>query len=180
MSRARVLVLPGYADSGPDHWQTLWEGQFGYVRVVQQDYLAPDRGPWVATLERAVRASPDRAVLVAHSLGCILVAHWAETGTVDAVQGALLVAPPDVDEAREFVPELASFAPVPRRRLPFPSMLVASTDDPYCDPARARELAEGWGARLVDAGAAGHLNAESGLGAWPAGHALLAELLATS
>lgn len=180
MSRARVLTLPGYADSGPDHWQTLWERRYGYVRVVQQDYLAPDRGVWVDTLEHAVRTTSGRVVLVAHSLGCVLAAHWAHGGSVATVHGALLVAPPDVDEAREFLPEVESFAPVPRRRLPFPSVVVASNDDPYCDPVRARELAHAWGARLVEVGAVGHVNAESGLGDWPAGHALLDDLLATS
>jgi predicted alpha/beta hydrolase family esterase len=175
-----VLVLPGYADSGPDHWQTLWEHRHGYVRVAQADWLAPECAAWVATLEQAVRSASAPVVLVAHSLGCILVAHWARQGSVEQVRGALLVAPPDVDEAQFMLPEVASFAPVPLVPLPFRSIVVASTTDPYVDAGRAGQMAEAWGARLVDIGDAGHVNAESNLGEWPAGHRLLVELLATS
>jgi hypothetical protein len=175
-----VLVLPGYADSGPEHWQTLWERRHGYVRVEQADWLEPECAAWTSTLEQAVRDAPAPVVLVAHSLGCILVAHWARQGAVERVRGALLVAPPDVDEAQHMLPEVASFAPVPLEPLPFRTIVVASTTDPYVDAARAREMAGAWRARLVEVGDAGHLNAESNLGDWPAGHRLLTELLATS
>jgi predicted alpha/beta hydrolase family esterase len=175
-----VLVLPGYGDSGPAHWQTLWEQRYGYTRVVQADWLAPQRDDWVRTLEKAVGRAAEPVTLVAHSLGCILVAHWARGGTVGRVRGALLVAPPDVDETQILIPEVESFAPVPLDRLPFPSILVASTTDPYVTSARARAMADGWGSRFVDVGDAGHVNAESGHGDWPAGHRLLDEIRATS
>jgi predicted alpha/beta hydrolase family esterase len=175
-----VLILPGYADSGPGHWQTLWERRHGYLRVVQDDWLAPERAAWVRTLEHAVRRAQAPVVLVAHSLGGILVAHWAQQGTVERVRGALLVAPPDVDEAQFMLPEVASFAPIPLAPLPFQAIVVASTTDPYVDPARARQMAAAWQARLVDIGDAGHVNAESALGDWPAGHRLLEDLLATN
>ena len=175
-----VLVLPGYGDSGPAHWQTLWEQRYGYARVTQADWLAPQRDDWVRTLEDAVRRARGPVTLVAHSLGCILVAHWARTGTVARVGGALLVAPPDVDETQILIPEVESFAPVPLDRLPFRSFVVASTTDPYVTADRARAMADGWGSRFVDVGDAGHLNAESNLGDWPAGHHLLEEIRATS
>jgi predicted alpha/beta hydrolase family esterase len=177
---AAVLVLPGYADSGPDHWQTLWERRHGYVRVEQDDWLMPECEAWVATLERAVCAAPAPVVLVAHSLGCVLVAHWARGGSCARVRAAFLVAPADVDRVRDELPEVASFAPVPMARLPFPSLVVASTSDPFVTAARARAMAAAWGARLVDVGDAGHLNAEAGLGEWTTGRRLLDELLATS
>jgi predicted alpha/beta hydrolase family esterase len=179
-SSSSVLVLPGYADSGEDHWQTLWERRYGYVRVVQDDWLAPQRGDWVAALERAVRGAVAPVVLVAHSLGCILVAHWARVGDPARVAAALLVAPPDVDEIQLVLPEIESFAPVPMDALPFRTVVVASSSDPYVALPRARAMAEAWRARFVDAGDAGHLNAESGLADWPDGHRLLEELLATS
>ena len=173
-------MLPGYADSGPDHWQTLWERRYGYVRVEQDDWLMPEREAWVTTLEQAVRAAPARVVLVAHSLGCALVAHWAAGGSTDRVRGALLVAPADIDRVSEELPEVASFAPVPMARLPFSSLVVASTTDPFVTAARARAMAAAWGARLVDVGDAGHINADAGIGEWTDGHQLLDELLATS
>jgi predicted alpha/beta hydrolase family esterase len=131
-------------------------------------------------LEQAVRVASGRVVLVAHSLGCALVAHWARTGSTERVRAAFLVAPADVDRVREELPEVASFAPVPLARLPFASMVVASTSDPFVTPARSRAMAAAWGARLVDVGDAGHLNAEAGIGDWLTGHRLLDELLATS
>ena len=172
-----VLLLPGWQDSGPGHWQTLWEARHGDVRVQQHDWLRPLRGDWSAQLEEAVLAAPGPVVLAAHSLGCILVAAWADhSRNTSKVRGALLVAPGDVEreELRELIP---GWAPIVRRRLPFPATLIAAHDDPYCDADRSRAMAADWGARFVDAGARGHLNAESGLGDWPEGRALLDELM---
>ena len=177
VSRSTVLVLPGYANSGPDHWQTLWERRHGYTRVEQDDWERPTRDAWIARLDATLASTPAPVVLVAHSLGCILVAHWARTRGEGPVAGALLVAPPDVDEIVHLLPEVESFAPVPLARLPFPTIVVTSATDPYVEPDRARAFAEAWGARFVDVGDAGHINAESNLGDWPAGQALLCELL---
>jgi predicted alpha/beta hydrolase family esterase len=115
-------------------------------------------------------------VLVAHSLGCVTVAHWA-TDHRHEVAGALLVAPPDVehDWAAEVVRD---FAPIPLAPLPFASIVVASTDDPYADIGRAESWACAWGSRFVSLGPAGHINADSGFGPWPEGLALLDELIA--
>ena len=113
-------------------------------------------------------------MLVAHSLGCVLTARWAGNGgSAEKVKGALLVAPPDVDAAEHSVPEIYPFAPMPLERLPFRSIVVASTDDPYGRIERQREFARAWGADLIEIGAAGHINPESGHGEWPEGEALL-------
>jgi hypothetical protein len=176
MARPTVLVLPGYANSGPEHWQTLWERRHGYRRVEQDDWERPERDAWVARLDAALATAPPPVVLVAHSLGCILVAHWAAARAEAPVAGALLVAPPDVDEIRHLLPEVESFAPVPLARLPFATIVVTSRTDPYVEPGRARQFAEAWGSRLIDLGDAGHINAESNLGDWAAGQALLREL----
>jgi serine hydrolase len=172
-----VLVLPGYADSGPEHWQTRWERRYGYRRVVQRDWLRPDRDDWVRTLAQYVDAARDDVVLVAHSLGCALVAHFAAACPTDRVRGALLAAPADVDEVRHLIPEIESFAPMPMTPLPFRTIVVTSDTDPYVEPARARAFARAWGARLEALDDAGHLNADSGHGEWPEGHRLLEELL---
>lgn len=176
----RVLVLPGWENSGPLHWQSLWEHQHGYERVEQHDWMRPLRGDWIARLEDVLLESDRPAVLVAHSLGCILVAAWAaHSRNTRLVKGALLVAPPDVDreEVRQI---LTSWAPVPMHKLPFPSVVMASSRDPYCRPERAREFATAWGAEFVDAGPLGHLNADSGLGDWPKAHDSLLALMNSS
>ncbi|MER8184538.1 alpha/beta hydrolase [Kitasatospora sp. NPDC094015] len=174
------LVLPGYQDSGPAHWQSLWvrAEPDSFRRVEQADWDHPQPGDWVATLDRAVAAARGPVILVAHSLGCVTVAHWVAGSPAAAtrVAGALLVAPADIDTTE--VPELVGFRPVPLRRLPFPSTVVAGSDDPWCTPARAQSFATAWGARFVELGPYGHINSDSGLGSWPEGRALLAELTA--
>ncbi|MGN6703122.1 MAG: RBBP9/YdeN family alpha/beta hydrolase [Burkholderiaceae bacterium] len=172
-----VLVLPGYGGSGPQHWQTLWEtADPALRRVRQRDWDRPDRDEWCAALEAAVREAGPQTILVAHSMGCLVVAHWAARTALRAA-GALLVAVPDPD-GLNFPAEATGFRPLPRGRLPFPSIVAASADDPYADLAFARRCASDWGSRFVDVGRAGHVNAASGLGDWPRGRALLEELAA--
>jgi len=127
-------------------------------------------------LEEAV-LTHDRSVLVAHSLGCVLVAAWAAHSThTHRVKAALLVAPADVERA-EMQHMLHSWSPIVRERLPFPSVMAASRNDPYCSLMRASALAQAWGSRLVDCGMSGHINAEAKLGDWPEGFALLQEFI---
>lgn len=177
MGPSSVLTLPGWQNSTKGHWQTEWEQAYGYRRVEQHDWLHPKRGDWCARLQDVVADADGPLLLAAHSLGCILVAWWAaHSPDAHKVRGALLVAPGDVEQpgVAELIP---GWTPIARQRLPFPSIVVSSSDDPYCSPARARELAQDWGARWVDAGAHGHLNAASGLGLWPQGHDLLRALM---
>jgi predicted alpha/beta hydrolase family esterase len=171
-----VLVLPGFGDSGPAHWQTLWEASGGHFRrVCQRDWLAPDRAQWLAALDREIAACAAPPVLMAHSLGCALVAHHVTTGG-RPVKAALLVAPADVDMLATVLEAVQSFAPMPLAPLPFPSIVVASSDDPYVTTARAETFARAWGSRLVTLPGAGHINTDSGHGAWPEGRRLLDEL----
>jgi predicted alpha/beta hydrolase family esterase len=175
-----VLVVPGLGGSGPEHWQTAWERRFpGHVRVAQQDWDHPDLDTWLAALERAVAAAGEPVAIAAHSLGCALVAHAARRMPTIPIVAALLVAPADVDSPAHTPPETRCFAPMPLARLPFPATVIASRNDPYVTPERARAFAAAWGARFVDAGALGHINAASALGDWPDGHAQLAALLAS-
>jgi len=177
MKSPQVLLLPGWQDSGPGHWQTEWERQHGYLRVQQHDWLRPLRGDWSARLEEVVADASGEVVFAAHSLGCILIAWWAaHTRHAHRVRGALLVAPGDV-ERPDLTAQIRGWTPVVRRPLPFPAVLAGSRDDPYCSLERARAMAQDWGARFVDSGPRGHMNAESGLGDWPEGHALLLSLM---
>jgi hypothetical protein len=171
-----VLVLPGYGDSGPGHWQSRWQAADPtQQRVVQRDWLNPTLDEWRETLEHAVAGCDRPPILVAHSLGCVLVAHWAR-GTRCRAAGGLLVAPADADMVALALDAVASFAPVPCERLPFPSIVVASSDDPYVSLERAEAFARAWGSRFVTIGAAGHINTDSGYGDWPLGRRLLDEL----
>jgi predicted alpha/beta hydrolase family esterase len=170
-----VLILPGLYNSGPEHWQSYWERAHPeFRRVEQDDWETPRCEDWVARLEDAVREAGLDTVLVAHSSSCALVARWTET-TKLKVRGALLVAPSDTD-APSYPEGPAGFNPMPLNRLPFPSIVVASTDDPYVTLERAEEFARAWGSELVNIGPAGHLNSASGLGDWPVGFALLERL----
>lgn len=166
-----VILVPGLGDSGPDHWQSRWgRAHPAYLRVRQDNWHQPKVTAWVEALDREIRRAPSPVILVGHSLGCIAIAEWAQRAWAD-IRGALLVAPADVDQ-RPF------FDTTPLRPLPFPSVLVASDNDPYLAPERARQFAEHWGSRLVNLGPVGHLNVDSGFGPWPEGEALLDELRA--
>ena len=178
MNPANILILPGWQSSGPEHWQSRWQAEHGYLRVEQHDWLRPLRGDWTAQLEEALLQCDEPAVLVAHSLGCVLVAAWAaHSRHTHLVKGALLVAPGDA-EREEMRPLLSSWSPIPLQKLPFKSRLVGSRNDPYCSFERAQGFARAWGSDFVDAGSRGHINAESALGSWPQGHAMLLELVA--
>ncbi|KAB2897677.1 MAG: serine hydrolase family protein [Burkholderiaceae bacterium] len=178
MNPSDVLILPGWQNSGADHWQSRWEHLHGYRRVEQHDWMRPLRGDWTARLEEVVRDASAPVVLVAHSLGCILTAWWAaHSPNAHRVQAALLVAPGDV-ERPDLAAQITGWSPIARQRLPFAATLVGSQDDPYCSFDRAQGLAADWGARFIDYGARGHINAESGLGDWTEGHGWLQALAA--
>jgi len=171
-----ILTVPGLGGSGPSHWQTLWESaRPDTVRVELGMWNTPHRNAWVTKLDQAIRQARAPVVLAAHSLGCLAVAWWAEMTRQPygwPVAGALLVAPADVDRPGAQA-ELTSFGPTPTAPLPFPSLVVASRDDPWIAIERAHSLAVGWGSHFVDAGAQGHLNAASGIGWWQEGQELL-------
>lgn len=171
-----ILVLPGIGNSGPDHWQTLWEqGNIAMERVHARDWTQAACSEWVGALEVAVDRSGPQTVLVAHSLACLQVAHWSLCTSL-CIHGALLVAVPD-PSGPAFPAEASGFDPIPLQRLPFPSIVVASLNDPYGDIGHARRCAQAWGSRIVEIGNAGHINSSSNLGDWPQGKALLQELL---
>ncbi len=178
MNPVNVLILPGWQNSGPDHWQSRWQVEYGYARVEQHDWIRPLRGDWMARLEEVVLQCDEPALLVAHSLGCLLVAAWAtHSRNTDRVSAALLVAPGDA-QCDELRPVLPGWSPIPLLKLPFKSILVGSRNDPYCSFERAGQFASAWGSDFVDAGNASHINAGSGLGHWSEGHEMLLQLAA--
>ncbi|MDQ7958889.1 MAG: alpha/beta hydrolase [Rhodocyclaceae bacterium] len=167
-----VIIVPGWRDSGPGHWQSLWaERMQSARRVVQDDWVSPKREAWVGALERLILAQEQPVVIAAHSLGCIATAHLGEAAA-SRIAGALLVAPADPERRAA----LNDFAPVPYGRLPYRSIVVASSNDPFCPVRLAGAYARAWGSEFVRMQNAGHINVDSGHGDWPLGLALLESL----
>lgn len=171
------LTVPGVTNSSPEHWQSLWEKEFPeqFKRIEQAEWDTPTCADWIEKIEADVqRANPEKVVLVAHSLGCAAVAHWARKfGT--KVKGALLVAPSDC-EADSYTFDTKGFAPIPLNKLPFRSLVVASSNDEYVSLTRAGQFADAWGSELLNVGAKDHINAGAGFGEWQEGLELLKKL----
>ena len=177
MTLNTVLTIPGLGGSGETHWQTIWEQTHpGCIRVRQDNWNIPSYDAWMVSLHAAIKACSKPPLLVAHSLGCALVAHWACKHNQTPVAGALLVAPADVDSDEHTPFEAHVFAPMPLSPLPFPSTVVCSSNDPYISPQRAQVLATAWGSDFVNIGPHGHINADSHLAGWNEGWELLQEV----
>lgn len=193
MDEPTVLIVPGLRDAVAQHWQTLLEAQLPRVRSVPPMGRSDlDVHARIDAIERAVQSIAGPIVIVAHSGGCLMVAHWARWAQSSAsaqqaarsVHGALLATPPDFESPMpEGYPTVAAldaagWLPVPRQRLPFRSIVAASQDDPLGTFERVAQLAADWGSEQVDLGSVGHLNPASGYGPWPAAHDFIARLSA--
>ena len=169
------IIQPGWKGSGPDHWQSHWQQRLGAIRVENANWQQPDLEGWLLGLDQALQQAQRPTIVIAHSLGCVTVAHYARRHP-GRIAAALLVAPADVERA--FVPrELMPFAPLPRQALPFPSRVVASDNDPFCKSSRAARLAGYWQSPLTWLHQAGHINVASGHQQWEEGLDLLPPLL---
>ena len=176
-SDADILIIPGYTNSGPDHWQTRWQSRLSTARRVEQEaWSKPVREDWVANVAKAVNEAEKPVVLVAHSLG-VATAVQAIPEFRKPVAGAFFVAPPDVANSRIRPKHLMTFGPYPRDPLPFPSITIASRNDHFCAFDVAEDIAAAWGSLFLDAGESGHINAESGFGPWPEGSMTFAKFL---
>lgn len=170
IANANILIVPGLGGSGADHWQTRWENKLSTARRVEQlDWDRPHRAQWAEKLALAVNTAQKPVVIVAHSLGVVTVAHAAPLFDEGKVAGAYLVALPDVEDTSRVPAAVNGYAPIPREKLPFTSVLVASKTDPYCPYPKAERIAAEWGAKFESAGDCGHINSESGQGPWPEG-----------
>ncbi len=171
-----VFTVPGLYNSGPDHWQTHWEKGFGFTRIEQNDWETPNCSNWIQTIDSAITKCPLQDVIViGHSLACCTIVRWAEKYQ-RTIKAALLVGPSDV-EATSYPPGTTGFSPMPKFKLPFPSIVVASSNDEYVTMERAKEFAKNWGSELIDAGDLGHINSSSNLGNWPFGYSILKRLM---
>nr|WP_199066769.1 alpha/beta hydrolase [Chromobacterium sp. ASV5] len=183
-----LLTAPGWGDSGPRHWQSYWERLYPLSRRVEQrDWLNPQREAWAAGVARAVEEIDSPFVIAAHSLGCHAAVAWllqASLRQQRQLKGLLLVAPPALPVAfpaarlgGASAPACSGFERAAAQRLPVPALLAASRNDPFCPQDEARRMAAGWGAEFIDAGDAGHMGDEDGLGNWVAGQSLLQRLI---
>ena len=177
---ATILTIPGYTGSGPDHWMSRWEAKLSAARRVEQaEWAKPVVEDWTGAVVKAIEAAEKPVVAVAHSLGCSTLVKAVEErpGIAGKVRGAFMVAPPDVENPAIRPRHLMTFGPSPRGPLPFPSIVIASRNDPFCAYGTAEDMAAAWGSLLIDAGESGHLNAESGHGPWPEGTMVFSKFL---
>ncbi|MHA6203589.1 RBBP9/YdeN family alpha/beta hydrolase [Dyella soli] len=182
LTNPTILFVPGLRDHVAEHWQTLLEAKLPGARSVpplQHDKLS--RAARVAALDEAIAGIDGPVILVAHSAGVMITVHWAQQHQ-RPIHGALLAAPADLESPMpEGYPTMDAlrehgWLPVPRTRLPFPSVLAASSNDPLCGARQANELAVAWGSCLVELGAVGHLNPAAGYGPWPLAETLIDSL----
>jgi predicted alpha/beta hydrolase family esterase len=171
--RPTLIVVPGWNNSGPGHWQSILAQKWpGAIRIEQEDWVEPSKDKWVSKLAHTILEQSGSVLIAAHSLGCTATVNLPQRA-VDRIHGALLVAP--ANPLRR--PVLERFAPVPLDRLPYQSTVVASDDDPYCPLDLAQHYAKSWGSEFICIPNAGHLNIESGYGNWPRAEALLNKLM---
>ncbi|WP_044171352.1 RBBP9/YdeN family alpha/beta hydrolase [Flectobacillus major] len=171
-----ILNVPGLANSGPKHWQSIWEKQYpqSFLRVHQDNWDLPVCEDWVYQLQQTIASLTQPTLIVAHSLGCITVAHWAEKFYSPFIEGALLVAPADADRHKKNILDfIVGFNPIPTNPLPFKSVVIASTNDQYATIERAEQMARQWQSTFVNIGEKGHINANSALDDWKEGKTLL-------
>lgn len=173
--QSTILILPGLGNSGPQHWQSIWETKFNFIRIEQQDWETPFCSDWIETINNEIKKhDAANVILVGHSLACTAIAYWAYKFDIK-IKGALLVGPSDT-EADTYPSGTTGFKPVPLFNLPFKSIAVASTNDYYVRYERAKLFADSWGSDLVNIGDAGHINVSSGFGEWDEGLELLKRL----
>lgn len=167
------FIIPGLGNSGPEHWQTYFEksGE-NFQRVNQQEWDSPESADWIKTLDNAL-ANYDlsQVVLIGHSLGCVTIVRWAAQYK-KAIKGALLVAPSDI-EAQQYTFPAKGFSPIPKQKINFKTIVVASDDDIWVSIERAKYFADCWGSEFINIGKAGHINADSGYGQWAKGLEIL-------
>ncbi len=181
ISQADIIMVPGYTNSDADHWQSRWQNQMKTARRVdQEDWLKPVVEDWTANLIAAVSEATAPVVLIAHSLGGQVVAQaiaGMEDSQLSTIRGAFIVAPPDVENPSLRPRHLMTFGPYRREPFPFPSVVVASQNDPFCSIETAAEMALAWGSKFVDARESGHINSDSGHGPWPDGLMVFANFM---
>lgn len=172
----QFLIIPGYGNSAPDHWQSYFERVLpGCARVQQKSWDKPEMVDWVNSIHNALmQHTPEETILITHSLGGIALAHWVQKYSI-RIKGAMLVAPPDLEFPYQDL-SLESFTPIPTSKFPFRSIVVGSSNDPWATMDRTKLFANNWGSELIFIGNAGHINVDSGHTRWHEGVQILRRL----
>lgn len=176
-SEAEILFIPGRDDDAGDHWQSRWQAKLSSARKIPRPERAqPTENDWVGEIAAAVQKAEKPVVLVAHSLG-VAAAIQALPLCAGKIAGAFLVSPPDLEAKSAIARQARKYGDYPRDPLPFPSLLIASDNDPHGSLDHAGDLANAWGSLLVEAGSSGHIDATSGHGPWPEGTMVFSQFL---
>jgi len=173
-----TVFVAGYGNSEPLHWQRIWfnETKNAYW-VEQKDWDAPNRNIWIDELEKTLLHVKPPILIIAHSIGCHTVVEWTkEYYKNQNIIGALLVAPPDTSRV-DFPKEIKGYENTPLDELPFPSISVLSSNDPYANLEKAEFLAKNWKSQVVHVGDKGHINLASNLSNWEEGKKILKDLI---
>ena len=172
------FTVPGLRNSGPGHWQSIWEKNHPaeFSRISQLNWQEPECGAWIRKIEeQLLPVDYSQTILIGHSVGCAAILHWYAKFQ-HPVKGALLVAPSDVDKP-DYPPYIKGFSPMPLEKLPFKTIVTASTNDHVVNIDRARYFASCWGSEFITLENAGHIEGKSGFGEWLEGLELLRRLL---
>ncbi|WOT04374.1 RBBP9/YdeN family alpha/beta hydrolase [Shewanella youngdeokensis] len=178
-----IVFVAGYGNSTKGHWQHSWSQKvsdsYNSYWVEQADWDNPNCADWIDALNVLVQSLQGPILLVSHSLGGSTIVEWshkyAATGAAN-VLGAFMVAVPDVN-SEHFPKAITGYGDAPSVKLPFPSLMLASTNDPYATLASTQKMVKQWGCRLTVMGELKHINAESNLGLWPEGYQLLTDFI---
>ncbi len=178
IAEADILIVPGLGNADEGHWQRRWQEKMANAQWVEQDnWTKPKFDEWTDTIERRIVMATRPVVLVAHAVGVAAAVHTAQRLADTKVRGAFFVCPPDLDEDGNVPKAAKAFANVPRDPLPFPSLLIASSNDDTCSVEKAADLANAWGSDFHVAGEVGHVNVASGHGPWPEGLMMFTRLM---
>lgn len=173
-----LLIVPGLGDSGEEHWQNYWLNKFENAQKVnQKDWDKPVLSDWMHSLGTSINAIDGKIIIVAHSLAASLITHWSATNKNYKIAGALIVGPADVDSPSHTPEEIRNFSPIPLLKLEYPSIVVASSNDPFVSVEKAIFFAEKWGSCFINIGAKGHINSASQLEYWEEGQEILKSLI---
>lgn len=171
-----IYLLPGLYNSGPDHWQTHWQKEYGFIRINQQEWNKPLCDDWLNTIEATLKGEDHtQVILIGHSTACCTIVKWAEKYK-HIIKGVLLVAPSDT-ESPYYPDGPIGFAPMPSFHLPFPSIIITSTNDEVVSLERAKTFSASWGSKLIVVENGGHLGGDANLGLWPFGYGYLKKLM---
>jgi len=178
ITNPKILIVPGLGGSGANHWQTYWSKKFkNSLKLSQDNWDEPTLSIWLKKLHNTITELNTPTIIVGHSLAVSLIMHWAKNYSNTNIKGALLVAPADVDSPSHTPDVVRNFAPMPISKPPFPSIVIASENDPYISIERAQYFAKEWGSTFINIGEKGHINSHSNLTYWEEGQAQLQQLI---